>query len=73
MTNRYEYEELRAAALAPEATTEDRLALLEWFDRYDTADWNGEYYDMDDGYRLYPVYEHDEENDQYDVVDAEIR
>lgn len=73
MANRYEYAELRAAALAPEATKEDRLALLEWFDRYDTADWNGEYYDMGDGYRLYPVCELDEENDQYDVVDAEIR
>lgn len=71
--DRYAYEELKASALAPGATKEDRLNLYKWFDRYSDMYWNGECYDMDEGYSLYPVYEHDEENDQYEVVDAEIR
>lgn len=70
--NRYAYAELREKALAPTATKEDRLNLLDWFDRYDIADWNGEYYDLDDGLRLFPICEETEDGD-FVVVDAEIR
>ncbi len=68
----YNYEELRAAALAPTATKEDRLALYEWFEHNDMSAWNGEYFDADDGIRVYPIY--DEEGDgNFNLVDADIR
>lgn len=70
----YDYKELREKAIAFNATKEDRMALLEWFENYGTMYWNGESYDMDGGIRLFPIYELvDEELEQYDIVDAEIR
>lgn len=54
-----EYEELRSAATANDATQEDINALGKWFDAYGSAYWNGEYYDAD-GIRLYPIIEWDE-------------
>ena len=39
--NRYSYEELKEAALAPGATQEDLAALADWFYSYDMRDWNG--------------------------------
>lgn len=73
MVGRYNYEELYAAAVAPDATMDDIDALGEWFSRYGDSYWRGEYYELDHGYRLYPVYEGDIENDQYDIVGWEIR
>ena len=73
----YTYDELRAAAMSDTATAEDRIRLYNWFEREDIAGWNGEYYDLDDGLRLYPVYEY--EYDAYGdiesvkLVDAVIR
>ena len=74
---RYNYDELRAAAISETATKEDRLALFNWFEQNDMGDWNGEYFDMDDGLRLYPVheftYDDDGEIEEVLLVDAEIR
>jgi hypothetical protein len=67
----YDYSELRAAAFAPNATKDDILTLYRWFELYGDMFWNGEYYDADNGIRLYPVYE--ENSDDFDVVDVEIR
>lgn len=67
----YDYKELREKALAPTATKEDRLNLLYWFESNDST-WNGEFYDMDGGWRLYPVYEEDEDC-EFHLVDAEVR
>lgn len=58
----YEYEELRAKAIAADATPEDIENLGNWFERYGDQYWNGEYFDAD-GYRLYPVYEYDEDDE----------
>ena len=72
----YDYQELRAAAISDSATTEDRLRLYLWFENYDMVDWNGEYFDMGDGLRLFPVYEEivDEDGEiEYKLVDADIR
>lgn len=52
----YNYEELRAAAPLPNATQDDINALGEWFSRYGSSYWNGEYYDAD-GVSVHPVYE----------------
>ena len=68
----YDYEELREKAMAPDATKEDRFALLDWFVLYGDCFWNGEYYDLG-GYRLYQVIEMDEDEVQGEVVDVEIR
>lgn len=68
---KYNYEELRAAAIAPDATAKDLEALADWFQEYDTNAWNGEYYDAD-GYRLYPVYK-ETEPDEYEVSGWELR
>ena len=73
----YTYQELRAAAMSDTATAEDRIRLYNWFDRKDMADWNGEYFDMDEGLRLYPVYDfeygEDGEIESVKLVDAKIR
>lgn len=61
-----EYEELRAAATADDATQEDINALGSWFESNGSAYWNGEYYDADDGIRLYPT-------DYGETVGYEIR
>ena len=69
---RYDYEELRAAAVSPDATQIDINTLGEWFQTYDMNSWNGEYFDMDDGLRLYPV-EEEFLPDQFRVIRYEIR
>lgn len=72
----YTYQELRTTAISQTATTEDRLRLYHWFENNDMRDWNGEYFDMDEGLRLFPVYEEIEDEDgeiEYKLVDAEIR
>lgn len=73
MANYYEYEDLRAAAAAPGAPQEAIDALGEWFDQHGSRYWTGEYYDADDGLRLYPVYKWDEELDQGELLGYEIR
>jgi hypothetical protein len=73
MASYYEYEELRAAAAAPGANQADIDALGEWFNQHGSMYWNGEYYDADDGLRLYPVYKWDEELDQGELLRYEIR
>lgn len=60
MDNRYNYDELRAAAISPSATQEDINRLGEWFSEYGEAYWNGYYYDAD-GYKLIPLYDIDED------------
>ena len=53
---RYDYADLRAAALAPSATQADLERLAIWLTRYDASAWNGEYYDIDEGLTLRPTY-----------------
>lgn len=60
---RYQFDELRDAALSPDATQNDINALGEWFQRYGYSDWNGEYFDVDGVNRLRPVYIEAEDGD----------
>ena len=69
--NYFDYDELRAKALAPEATKEDRLNLWYWFDEYGMEYWDGESYDMDDGLRLFPHYSLIEDQ-RGEIVDLEL-
>ena len=69
----YNYKELVEKATATGATRDDRLALLEWFNCYGKDYWNGEYYEMDDGLRLYPVAVFDYDEGYFTDVDADIR
>lgn len=77
MTNEYSYNEVREAALSKTATAEDRIALYEWMENYAMREWNGEYFDIDNGLQLFPVYEEkldeDGEIEELILVDAEIR
>lgn len=68
----YDYEELRAAALASDATQADIDALGEWFQQHGMAHWNGEYFDADDGLRVYPVYR-ETAPDEYELTGYEIK
>lgn len=70
MANYYEYEELRAKAL--NGNQEDVNALGEWFEQYGDCYWNGEYYNADDGMRLFPVYEEMAE-DEWELKRYEFR
>ena len=67
----YDYEELRAAAIAPGAAQEQINALGEWFAQHGDRYWNGESYDAD-GYRLVPIYE-ETEPDEYELAGYELR
>ena len=69
----YNYKELFEKATATGATRADRLALFDWFDQYSIDYWNGEYYQMDDGLRLYPIYVFDCNEGCYVIFDADIR
>lgn len=62
--NEYKYSDLRAAALA-DPTAENLAALGEWLQEYGGKDWNGESWDIENGYRLRPVY--GEEPDEFDA------
>lgn len=58
MANHYAYAELRKAAIN-NGTPEDIAALVEWMEQHGSSYWNGEYYDIDDGLRLRPIYNWD--------------
>lgn len=68
---RYDFEDLYAAANRFEATAEDRMKLCSWMETYDMDSWNGECFNLGDGRSLYPIYE--EQDDEFILVDAEIR
>lgn len=70
--SKYNYEELRAAAVSPNATQIDIDTLGEWFDCYGMDSWNGEYFDADNGLRLFPIYEEDED-ENFTVIGYEFR
>lgn len=63
--NEYAYEDLRNAVKV-ENTTKNRLSLLKWCELYDDT-WNGEYYKLDNGTRIFPIYKNGK------LVDAEIK
>lgn len=71
MVSYYEYEELRKKALN-NGTQEDIDNLGEWFSKYGTIYWNGEYYNLDDGFKLYPVYK-EKSDDEFELVGYEIK
>lgn len=68
----YDYSELLAKATRKRATREDRLDLLSWFDTYGDRYWNGEYYELEDGKKLYPVYRVIDD-ETIELIDAEVR
>ena len=68
----YDYAELREKALSPNATQKDLEALADWLMQYDASAWNGEYYDIDNGTRLFPLYT-ETEPDEWTVTGYEIR
>lgn len=69
----YNYKELVEKATAFGATKEDRLNLFNWFECYGSCYWHGDHYSMENGVRLYPIYKWDDEEGDYEVVDAGIR
>lgn len=54
--NYYSFEELKAQALAPNATQEAIEELNDWFSEHGYMYWNGEYFEIDDNHRLYHVF-----------------
>lgn len=70
---RYNYEELRAAATAPNATQEQINTLGEWLEQYGMSDWNGECFDIGNGESLYPLYSGPDEYGDFKLLGYEIR
>lgn len=70
MAGYYDYIELREKAINGDQNAVNELG--EWFSNYGGMYWNGEYYDADDGYRLYPIYEEVDEDD-YELKGWELR
>ena len=73
----YDYEQLKEKALQFQATPNDINELGKWFDEYGDVYWNGEYYDVDEQHRLFPVFdEHYDESGELisaDVIGYEFR
>ncbi len=71
--NRYSYQDLRKAAVAPGATQAEINALGAWMQEYGSAFWNGEIFDIGGGRLLRPVYSAIEnENGGYDITGWEV-
>lgn len=66
--NYYAYQELREKAFGADATQEDINALGEWFEQHGMRYWNGESYDVGQGYNLYPIYRWDTDLDQGEII-----
>ena len=69
--NRYSYEDLLAAAIAPAAEQDDINALGEWFESFGQQYWNGECFDAD-GRCLYRIESWDPEAEQGTVTGYEF-
>ena len=67
----YDYEELRAKAIE-NPTFENLEALADWLRNYDMNSWNGEFWDIDDGQRLYPIYGDEDEDGDFPIVNYKI-
>lgn len=72
----YDYQELREKALSTR-NQQDINALGEWMQRYGMDSWNGEEFDIDDGYSLRPIqkpvaFEDDGEPYQWDIIGYEL-
>lgn len=61
MSMEYQYETLKAAALAPNATQDDINALGEWFQQYGMYYWNGESFEIDETTSIFPICAHEED------------
>lgn len=72
MPGYYDYDELAERALSADATQSDIDALGKWFECYGSSYWNGEYYEISDSRRLFPIYVEDED-EQYTITGYEIR
>lgn len=75
--NYYSYQELRDAAMETRSDADIR-ALAEWLEQYGDRYFNGECWDIDDGYTLWPVWElvdqqDPEDPDSWEVTGYEIR
>ena len=68
---RYDYQELREKAIN-NPTFDNLKNLADWLSNYDMNSWNGEFWDIDDGQRLYPVYGDEDENGCFPIVNYEI-
>lgn len=68
----YEYEKLFNAAISENASAADRIALLDWLDLDSRGNgWNGEFYEIENGLRIRPVWKEITE-DEYELIDCEI-
>lgn len=67
----YQYKELLEKALETRSF-KDMENLADWFRNYGSDFWNGEYWDLGNDYRLYPIYQ-DAADDEFEIVDYEIR
>lgn len=68
----YDYEELKNKALAADATQDDINALGECLEQYGDRYWNGEYFSIEGGIRLYPIY-HEFDEDEFEIIGYELR
>ena len=64
----YSYQELAEAALY-DPTPDNLNALGEWFERYGSTFWNGEFFIIDEDHRLFRIWDDDHEN----IIGYELR
>ena len=73
----YDYASLRQSAMdhrCDDLAEQTAEALANWMSAFDDGSWNGECYDVDNGWYLYPVYaDEPDEDDCYPVLYWELR
>ena len=69
--NYYDYKKLLRKALSAKATQKDINTLGMWFNSFGLDFWNGEYFDMENGKKLCPVFVETGTGD-FDVIKFEI-
>lgn len=69
----YSYEELVAKATSADAEQIDIDTLGAWFRQHGWMYWNGESYEINREYRLFPVYSEPDENGDLEILHYEIR
>ena len=68
---RYDFQELREKAIN-NPRFDNLKNLADWLSNYDMNSWNGEFWDICDGQRLYPIYGDEDENGFFPIVNYEI-
>lgn len=69
----YSYQDLEKIVLSGTAEQIDIDTLGGWFEQYGSLYWNGESYEINSEFRLWPVYSEPDEYEDVEILGYELR